>query len=134
MAIRSSKLAQFLADAQTVASLADGPCVPAAAQGLEDRLKADEAAITGQSALLTKLQGQLAASDQNLRQAMLWLWVLAGAMVTLAMALIVSALRRLANRRRATPATRVEAPVGSTAAAPSDDTPHAASEPSGVTA
>ena len=110
VATKSSELAQFLGDAQVTAKLLDGPCVPAAAQTLDDRLKVDEAAIASQAALANKLQGRLTTDDADLGRLAAWLWAVSLALVGAAATLLVVAFRR---RRAAT-----APPVGGLAASP----------------
>ncbi|HTX47933.1 MAG TPA: serine protease [Caulobacteraceae bacterium] len=113
VATQSTELAQFLGDAQVAAKLLDGPCVPAAAQTLDDRLKADEAAIALQTALANKIQGRLTADDASLGRLGAWLWAVSAALVAAATALLVVALRRPRRRGDGEPpamAGAIEAP------------------------
>jgi S1-C subfamily serine protease len=118
VATRSSELAQFLGDAQVAAKLLDGSCVPAAAQTLDDRLKADESSIAGQTALVNKMQSRLTADDASLGRLVAWLWVVSLALAGTAIALLAVALRRRRAAKGAEPISNlVETPEPS----PPDD-------------
>ena len=93
IASQSSVLAKFLADAQVKASFAQGACVPAAIQMLDDRLKTDETAISGEKDQIAQLQTQLQVSDSRAKQASLMLSFLAGALGLLVLVLIAVRLR-----------------------------------------
>jgi serine protease Do len=93
IASQSSVVAKFLADAQVKANFVAGPCVPAAIQMLDDRLKTDETAIADEKGLITQLQGQLQSSDSHARQLSLMLSLVAGAVGILVLALIAFGLR-----------------------------------------
>lgn len=116
VATRASVLAQFLADAQVSATLIDGPCVPAADQMLQDRLRADESSIAGQKDLIARLQTQAQDGASAERQLSRWLAVVTGALIALVAALGLAWLRR--RPRKAAAAAAVE-PAQSDAEAPS---------------
>jgi hypothetical protein len=59
IATESSVLAKFLANAKVKATFSAGPCVPAAAQVMEDRLRTDESAIAAQKDLISHLQSDV---------------------------------------------------------------------------
>ena len=97
VATRASVLAQFLADAQVGATLISGACVPAADQMLQDRLRADEASISGEKDLIGRLQSQAQAAISAERRLSIWLATVSGALGLLLIALGVIWLR---NRPR----------------------------------
>jgi len=87
VATRASVLAQFLADAQVSATLITGPCVPAADQMLQDRLRADEASISGEKDLIGRLQSQAQDAISAERRISTWLAVVSGGLGLLVIAL-----------------------------------------------
>ena len=93
IASQSSVVAKFLADAQVKANFVAGPCVPAAIQMLDDRLKTDETAIADEKGLITQLQTQLQVSDSNARQLSLLLSLVAGAVGLLVIVLVSLGLK-----------------------------------------
>jgi len=103
IASQSSVLAKFLADAQVKASFVSGACVPASIQMLDDRLKTDETAISGEKDQITQLQTQLQASDSRARQLSIMLSVVACALGLLVLVLIAVGL--MPKRKPATVAT-----------------------------
>lgn len=132
VATRSSELAQFLGDAQVAVKLLDGPCVPAAAQTLDDRLKVDEAAIAAQTALASKMQGQLSADGANLGRLVAWLWAVSLALAGAAAALLVLALRRGRRIVASAPPSAASADAPEPPASPevqADETAAPAAEP-----
>jgi serine protease Do len=88
IASQSSVLAKFLSDAQVKANFVDGACVPASIQMLDDRLKTDETAISGEKDLITQLQTQLQASDSRAKQLSTRLSFVAGALGLVVVVLI----------------------------------------------
>ena len=119
VATRASVLTRFLADAQVSATFADGPCVPAAVQTLEDRLRSDEAAIALSSGQITRLQAQLQDSDSRERQLSFWVAGLAGALGLLTSVLIALRLRprrKIPAKPAPTPESPAAAPASSEAA------------------
>jgi hypothetical protein len=108
VATRSSELAQFLGDAQVAAKLLDGPCVPAAAQTLDDRLKTDETAIASLAALANKMQGRLTADDASLGRLVAWLWAVSLALAAAGVALLVVTIRTRRRLGAGRPAPRPE--------------------------
>ncbi|HUO11759.1 MAG TPA: serine protease [Caulobacteraceae bacterium] len=118
VATRATVLAQFLSDAQVPANVVDGPCVPAAAQTLDDRLGADETALAGEGAQIAKMQAQLNADDANLGQAIAALWVLGASFLVVVIALLVPAIRR---RRPGVAARKAPASTTLTPAPGEDD-------------
>ena len=107
IASQSSVLAKFLADAQVKANFVQGACVPASIQMLDDRLKTDETAISGEKDLITQLQTQLQASDSRARRLSTMLSLVAGAVGILVVVLIALGLRP----KRKPPAAKVVAPT-----------------------
>jgi len=89
IATQSSVLVKFLADAQVPATLVDTPCVPAAVQTLQDRLKADETAIAAQKDDLTRLQTLLQDSQTQVRGLSQTIGVVAGGLGLLTLILLV---------------------------------------------
>jgi len=103
IATQSSVLAKFLADAGAAATFTSGPCVPAAVQSLQDRLKLDESAIAAQKDEIGRLSAQLLASEAGQGR----LAVAIGA-VALALLALLATLIALAWRGRRT----ARAPAG----------------------
>lgn len=106
VATRASVLSQFLSDAQVKVTLIDGSCVPAADQMLQDRLRADEASISGQKDLITHLQSQAHDAMSAERQLSIWLAVVSGALLLLLVGFAAIWLRF--QPRKARTATAVE--------------------------
>jgi S1-C subfamily serine protease len=117
IATQSSVLVKFLADAQVAATLVDTPCVPAAVQTLQDRLKTDETAIAAENADLGRLQTALQTSETEVRGLSTLLSVVAGGLGLLTAILI---LLRLWPRRRPRPVAGAAPP-----AKPGPTAPHA---------
>ena len=119
VATRASVLSRFLADAQVSAAYADGPCVPAAVQTLDERLRTDEASITNDATQITRLQAQLQDSDSRERQLSFWVAGLAGVLGLLAATLVALRLRpRLARRAPQRPAPSAPPEASPPAAGP----------------
>ena len=122
VATRASVLSQFLSDAQVSATLIDGPCVPAADQMLQDRLRADEASISGQKDLIARLQSQAQDAISAERQLSIWLATVTGVVVILLIALATVWFRTRPTRAVATeaaPSVVAESPAAAAIAAPS---------------
>ena len=117
IATQSSVLVKFLADAQVADMLVATPCVPAAVQTMEDRLRADETAIAAQKDDLARLQMALQESQTRVRGHSGTLGWVAGGLGLLTAILI---LLRLWPRPRPRPGA-VAAPVK-----PGPTPPHAA--------
>jgi serine protease Do len=92
IAIQSDVLARFLADAQVKDLLADGPCVPASVQTLEDRLKADETAIASQRDELSRTETQLTEAQSRERQLSTSVAVVAGGLGLVVAVIVALAL------------------------------------------
>jgi S1-C subfamily serine protease len=93
IASQASVLAKFLADAQVTPTLAQGPCVPASVQVLDERLKADEVAIAGEKDQITQMQAQLQAGEARAKQLSMMLTLVAVSLSVLVMVLIATRLR-----------------------------------------
>jgi S1-C subfamily serine protease len=117
IATQSSVLVKFLADAQVSATLVDTPCVPAAVQTLQDRLKADESAIASQKDDLARLQGLLQDGQVRLKGLSTLLSLVAGGLGLLIVILIL--LRLWPKPRPRRPGAAAPAPVTPTPAPPS---------------
>jgi serine protease Do len=117
IASQSSVLARFLGDAQVKANFVDGPCVPAAIQLLDDRLKTDETAIAGEKDQITQLQTQLQAGESHARQlglALTLIGVVLGILVVILVALRLRPKRAPAAPQDATaPAVTASPPAAS---------------------
>ena len=134
VATRASVLAQFLADAQVNTTLISGHCVPAADQMLQDRLRADEASISGEKDLIGRLQSQAQDAISAERRISTWLAVVSGALGLLVIALTAIWLRNR-PRRLAAPAMTVAPPAADPIAAPDAATvapPAAVAAPGGA--
>jgi len=133
VATRASVLAQFLTDAQVSATLIDGPCVPAADQMLQDRLRADEASISGEKDLIGRLQSQAQDAISAERRISTWLAAVSGALGLLVIALGTIWLRNR-PRRLVVPASAASPAPEATAApeAAQVAAPAAVAAPSGA--
>jgi serine protease Do len=118
VATRASVLASFLADAQVTVSLGQGACIPPPVQALQDRLRADESAISDQKDQLSKLSGQVQDAEAREKRLSIMLAVLASGLGLLTAVLIALRLR---PRRYAAPplAQPVPPPPLTTTASPS---------------
>jgi len=118
VATRASVLAQFLRDAQVNATLIEGACVPAADQMLQNRLRADEASISGEKDLIGRLQSQARDAIAAERRLSMWLEVVSGTLALLLAALAVIWLRNRPRKLIApAPASTAISPAPDSAAA-----------------
>jgi serine protease Do len=104
IATGATVLARFLADAHIAATFGQGPCVPAAMQTLDDRLKLDEASIATQKDQLTRLGAALQDSDAREHQLALMLAAVAGLLGLLTVILIAARFRPKAKAPHPSPA------------------------------
>jgi hypothetical protein len=90
IATQSSVLIKFLSDAQITATTVNAPCVPAADQTMQDRLKTDETAISSEKDDVARLQALVQATDAHVRQLSGLLGVVSTALVLLVLALVAT--------------------------------------------
>jgi hypothetical protein len=90
IATQSSVLIKFLSDAQITATTVNAPCVPAADQTMQDRLKTDETAISSEKDDVARLQALVQATDAQVRQLSGLLGVVSAALVLLVLALVAT--------------------------------------------
>jgi hypothetical protein len=114
-------------------TLIGGPCVPAADQMLQDRLRADEASISREKDLIGRLQTQTQDAVSAERRISAWLAAVSGALGLLVIALATIWLRNR-PRRLAVPASAASPAPEATAApeATPVPAPAAVAAPSGA--
>jgi S1-C subfamily serine protease len=102
IATSASVLTRFLSDSDVKASMVAGPCVLAADQTLQERLKGDETAIAGQSQRLVKIEAELDETAARQKQILQGLTLVTAALGLIAAAFILARLigLRLEGLRR----------------------------------